>query len=218
MIETLRKPQLAKHLTAEISQHNSIKSAAYNVHEIASKPIFQSVHREVSRLRMAQCRIYSNKTEDIALDDRWMLPKGNSAICFSHDMATNTAVWANARARTVERPLEEFWAERFLIPDGLAPSTHRKQQSKDIIESGKFSMEGLELLAPAFGDEQLGLGRDYAKAMQAATLSVLLSNFEIQLCDPEATDAVITPMREAAYGAVRPLEGIAVRIRKRKAY
>ena len=39
--------------------------------------------------------------------------------------------------------------------------------------------------------------------------------FELELCDPEATDEAMPPLGEMAYGAVKPVEKIAVRLRKR---
>lgn len=78
-------------------------------------------------------------------------------------------------------------------------------------------MEGLAPLDQMFyGNDDLYLGREYIKAVQAATLAVFLTEFEMQLCDPEALDATIPLVDESAYGAVEPLEKVAVRIRKRK--
>jgi hypothetical protein len=214
MIEILRIPHLVKLVTTEVSQHSSTGSATHNVSKIASMAIFDSIHQEIGRLRMAQCDTHTLE-KDVVLNGRWTLPKGCTAISFSRDIAMNTSAWGSTRPRTVERPLEEFWAERFLIPDNQASKTRSRQQSNESIEIGKFNMDGLELLVPAIDEQQPALGNEYAKAMQAATLSVLLSEFEMQLCDSQATDAAINPIRKEAFGAVRPLDRIAVRIRKR---
>jgi hypothetical protein len=215
MIEVLRKPQLAKHVTTEVSRHTSTGSATHDVDSVADTPIFQSIYQEIRRLHMAQCRTYT-LGNDVTLDERWALPKGCTAVSFSRDIAINTDAWATARPRTVERPLDTFWAERFLIPDKDALRTSGRRQSKESIGTGNFNNDGLESLVANFDKKpQPSLGSDFAKAMQAATLCVLLSLFEMQLCDPEATDAAITPVRKEAFGAVRPLDRIAVRIRKR---
>jgi hypothetical protein len=215
IIEILRKPQLAKQIVTEISRHTSTGSATPNIDRVASTPIFQSISHESARLHMAHCRTYILE-KDMALDERWTLPKGCTTISFSRDIAMNSDVWAHARPRTVERPLGEFWAERFLIPDKNVSKASGKKQSKEDIETGNCSIDGLESLVVDFGDEQQpALGSEFVRAMQAATLSVLLSEFEMQLCDPQATDAAVNPIRKEAYGAVRPLDRIAVRIRKR---
>ena len=158
---------------------------------------------------MAQYMIYPAKAHDILLDREYILPKGRSPIAFSHDIALDNKSWAKARPRTVERPLEEFWGGRFLIPD--------KPKKRGGFESGEFSLEGLDLLAPAFrGHQNVGLGSEYAQTIQTATLIVLLNEWEIQLCDPEFTDAVMPTMSDKAFGSVMPLQPVAVRIRKRK--
>jgi len=48
-------------------------------------------------------------------------------------------------------------------------------------------------------------------------LAVLLSEFEFELCDPDAADAAMPQLREVAFGIMQPQEILTVRIRKRKA-
>jgi hypothetical protein len=209
LIEVLRNPELAKQMVDIVSKSRSKNTDVYGVAEIATLPLTKSLCHETSRLRMAQYMIYPSKAHNILLDREYILPKGSKPIVFSHDVALDSKSWKIARPRTVEKPLEEFWAGRFLIPD--------KSKKRGSPESGEFSLEGLDLLAPAFGGHQnIGLGREYAQVIQTATLAVLLNEWEIQLCDPEATDAIMPTMREKAFGAVRPLEPITVRIRKRR--
>ena len=219
MIEILRKPHLAEHLASIITEYRVPKLGAYDVNGIAALPLMKSLQEEISRLRVAQYIAYTNDTSDITLDQQSILPKGCTAISFSQDFALNAELWASARPRIVERPLEEFWAERFLLPENRNPKVPSKQRkSKDSIEIGQFSMKGLEQLAPAFGNEHaIGLGRGYTEAMQTATLAVLLSEFEFELCDPDAADAAMPQLREVAFGIVQPQEIVTVRIRKRKA-
>ncbi|CAA9961296.1 Cytochrome P450 [Pyrenophora teres f. maculata] len=219
LIEILRKPDLAEYLTSIITEYRSPKLGTYDVNGIATLPLMKSLQEEISRLRVAQYMAYNNDSSDIVLDKRSILPKGCTAIAFSQDLALNAELWTSARPRVVEKPLEEFWAERFLVPGNQNTKVSSKQRkSKDGIETGQFSMEGLEQLAPAFGNEHaIGLGREYTEAMQTATLAVLLSEFEFELCDPDATDAAMPQLREVAFGTVRPQEGVTVRIRKRRA-
>ncbi|RMZ70713.1 cytochrome p450 [Pyrenophora seminiperda CCB06] len=219
LIEILRKPHLAEHLTSIITEYRSPNQGTYDVNGIAALPLMRSLKEEISRLRVAQYMAYTNESSDIVLGQRSVLPKGHTAIAFSQDFALNAKLWTSARPRVVEKPLEEFWAERFLVPDNNRNTkvSSKQQKGKDSIETGKFSMEGLEQLAPAFGNEHaIGLGREYTEAMQTATLAVLLSEFEFELCDPSATDAAMPALREAAFGTVRPQEAVTVRIRKRK--
>jgi hypothetical protein len=217
IIEILRKPYLVERITAIVSERRSSEATAYDVNGVAASPLVQSLQAEVSRLRVAQYMTCANEFAEVSVSSQWKLPKACNTISFSHDIALDTKAWANARPRTVERPLGEFWPERFLIPDDNGPKARGQRKSGNGVESGRFDAQNLELLAPVFYDRQsFGLGSDYTKIMQAATLAVLMSEFEIQLCDPEATDAAMPALQESAFGQLRPRERIAVRIRKRR--
>ncbi|CAO2651892.1 Nn.00g001750.m01.CDS01 [Neocucurbitaria sp. VM-36] len=217
IVEVLRQPQLGKHLTAEISQQYLPQSKEYDVTSIMNTPLIQSIHTEVRRLRVNTVTARTNEVDAFKLDEQWSLPKGTTVILFSQDVSLHPKFWAKARSPTAERPLEEFWAERFLIANRAIPSSKKEKQTKDKVETGSFSMEGLEPVELVLDDNDgLSLGHEYMKAMQAATLAVFLTEFEIQLCDSDAVDAAVPPVREAAYGTVKPLDDVAVRIRKRK--
>jgi hypothetical protein len=146
------------------------------------------------------------------LDDHWVIPRDTSIIALSHDLALSAEAWAKARSRTVERPLEEFWPERYLL--------HKRAGSKSVLHSAQsgvsFSLVGLEPLnmGLGFGGQPI-LGSEHARAIHAATLAVLLNEFEIQLCDAELFDAVLPPARELAFGMLKPLDKVDVRIKKR---
>jgi len=216
LIEVLRKPSLTKHLANEIPQYYSARSAEYDVAGLASMPLLQSIHKEIERLRVAFYLVQEVAIDDCRLDSQWKLPKNASAVAFSHDVAMNTAEWAKARPRTVERPLEEFWAERFLILDRTTSHPRKDQPKSEKVETGRFSMHGIEHLDLASSsDHYASLGQDFAKAVQTATLAIFLTEFELQLCDLEAVDAAMPPVRETAFGEVRVLDKVAVRIRKR---
>ncbi|KAI4952608.1 hypothetical protein J4E91_003080 [Alternaria rosae] len=217
MIELLRKPYLAGHVTDIASEHKPTKAATCDVNGIIARPLYQSLQAEVSRLRIAQYMICTNPTAKVAVDSEWTLPKESNAISFSQDYALNTKVWANAPPHAVSKPLEEFWAERFLAPSKDASKAQGQRKGRDSGKETRFDAQNLELLVPAVGDKQaFGLASDYIKAMQAVTLTVLLSEFEMQLCDPDLIDAAMPELRESAFGQVRPKDKIAVRIRKRR--
>ncbi|RYN39106.1 hypothetical protein AA0112_g3732 [Alternaria arborescens] len=217
IIEVLRKPYLAERITTIVSERQSSKMTTYDVNGVAALPLVQSLQAEISRLRVAQYMTCANEFAEVSIGSQWKLPKACNTISFSHDIALDTKAWANARPRTVEKPLDEFWPERFLIPDDNGPKARGQRKSGTRVENGRFDAQNLELLAPIFYDRQsFGIASDYTRAIQAATLAVVMSEFEVQLCDPEATDAAMPVLRESAFGQIRPQERIAVRIRKRK--
>ena len=218
LIEVLRNPQLHKHLAATINQNYSPQSREYDVKRITDTPLMQSLQAEIRRLRVSTVTTRTSEIDTVQLDEQWMLPKDITVLLFSQDISLHRGLWAKARPGSVSRPLSEFWAERFLISNRAKSSLKsERKQTKDNIETGSFSMEALEPLDLVFDSvDHLGLGRDYLGAVQAATLAVFLTEFELQLCDPEAVDGAVPPVGEVAFGMGEPLEKVAVRIRQRK--
>jgi cytochrome P450 len=217
IIETLRNPSLTKHLTKELSKHCVPSSDSFDTAALTAMPIIQSMHAEIGRLRVATRVVRTNEVPNFKLDDKWMIPKGMSVMIFSHDLALNTQLWAKVRPQTVERPLEDFWAERFLIPDKPTNSERRTTMKEEKIGTGRFSMEGVEALHTTFGGGQhLCPGQYLARAIQASTLAVLLCEYEIQLSDPDDVELILPRVKELAYGTVTPLDKIRIRIRKRE--
>jgi hypothetical protein len=211
IIEVLRNPVLVKHLKSELLRYYNPESGSYNIEAITNLPIVESIYAEIARLRTATRTIRTNEGGNLKLDDTWTLPRGMSAIMFSQDLGLNSEHWKKAQPHTVTHPLEEFWAERFLIAD-KSTSMRTSKRRKDDIATGTFSLSGLASLHLPFGDGLFSL----AKICQAAILAVLLTEFDIQLCDLDDVEQVLPPLREVAYGTVKPLDKIAVRIRKRK--
>jgi cytochrome P450 len=212
LLEVLRAPALAEQLSAATARHCPPSSSTYSIPDLVKIPLLASLHTEVKRLRTSTAAVRKNDSSETKLDSHWTLPRGTPALYFSHDISLDTDRWAKARPRAVDKPLEEFWAERFLVPDGKASRSKRLNGTT----SGSFSVEGLETLTAVFDDgASTCAGSEFAMAMQTATLAVVLNEFEVQLCEPERAKAVIPPVRERSYGAVKPLDKIEVRVRKR---
>jgi hypothetical protein len=202
-LEVVHNPALVRSLTASIDRFCSSRDAVHNMAGISELPLIQSLQAEIKRLHTATLEVYHSQIENFALDKDWTVRKGIPIVLFSHDLAMNTKAWETTQPRSVQRPLEEFWAERFLQPNKL----ERKPGKRDGI-----------YMAPALlleNGSHSSLGREYMEAIQTATLAALLNEFEIQPCEPETFDAVVPPLREAAFGMLKPLENVAVRIRKR---
>jgi cytochrome P450 len=210
VLEIARRRQLAEQLTASISRHSLSKSATYNIRDITELGLMKSLLAETVRLRTAAIEVHKSQ-QDLRLSNEWTVPKDNPIITLWHDVALNTKAWGKARSRTIEQPLENFWPERFLLYDHKgsrsAPTTSQSSSS--------FSMDGLESLHIRAGSgHQPLLGSEYASMMHAATLAILLNEFEVQLCEDEYFDAVLPPARELSFGMLQPLDKVALRIRK----
>ena len=217
MVEILLKPDLAKYMKTEIANHYSSHSARPDLSGLTRMPMLQSIETEVERLRIAKYIIRHVDVDDCRIDDLWLIPRGSFTMSFSRDIGLNTSIWADAQPHSVQRPLKEFWAERFLHEEKSVKAHHDKQKGHGI-SSKSFGLDGLEPIVLALrGVRYARLGQDYSQAIQAATLAVLLTEFELHLSDPGALDSAPPPGEGTAYGMVKFLDKVAVRIRKRTA-
>lgn len=213
LLEVLRRPELAQGLASEINHYSPSQGATYNVHAVISSPIVQSIFSETVRLRMASIVTHTTK-ERLQLDDFWVAPKDTRILIFPHHLSLSTAAWTRARSGSVEKPLDEYWPERFLVTNRTGSEARQIQRKHAAAPS--FSMNGLEILNINMGSNvHPFLGSQCSQAIHAATLAVLFSNFEPQLCDPRLFDEVVPLPRDIAFGMLKPLDKIALRIRKR---
>lgn len=216
LAELLRRPQLAKGLITSLDRYSPSQGAAYNIAAVADMPLVDSLLAETARLRVASVSVHI-ESKSLAIDDHWTVPQGIPVLMFSHDISLDAEAWTKARSQTTETSLEQYWAERFLITDRSGSKANQRGQRHDT-SSRSFSMEGLESLNVNLGNGQSQLlGHGYLRILHAASLAVLLNEFELQICDPDLFDAAVPPVRESAFGNLKPLEKVAVRIRKRSA-
>lgn len=198
-------------MTRTIAQHFSSITHKYDVLGLVEEPFIKSLRTEVRRLRTAKLVARTNQIEGFPLDKYWSLPKGATVAMFSHDIALNTDAWRRAQPRHVERPLEEFWAERFTKPG--QKSRYKKSAGAEL--SGSDAGDFGDLITQLTACDHFP-GSRFISAMQTATLTVLFAEFEIQLSDTDELDAILPPTHDFAFGTIKPLEKVAVRIRKRR--
>ncbi|KAH7068193.1 cytochrome P450 [Paraphoma chrysanthemicola] len=213
MLEIMRREQLAKQLATSVTRYSPSQGATWNIYDLTNIPIMDSLLAESFRLRTAMVVAHIDH-QNLQLDEHWTVPRDTPAILLSQDVALNTKAWAEIRPQTVEKSLDLYWAERYLVPNRAASKASQRGQRNDVGGTA-FSMEGLEHLNVGFSQQYL-LGHDYFRTMHAATLAILFNEFELQLCDPELFDELLPPGRAVAFGTLKPMEQIEVRIRKRK--
>ncbi|KAH7092141.1 cytochrome P450 [Paraphoma chrysanthemicola] len=212
-LEVMRREQLAKQLATSITRYSPSQGATWNIYDLTNIPIMDSLLAESFRLRTATTVAHIDY-QSLQLDEHWTVPRKTPAILLSQDVALNTKAWAESRPRTVEKSLDTYWAERFLVPSRAASKANQRGQRNDVGGTA-FSIEGLEHLNIGCTQRYL-LGHDYFRTMHAATLAILFNEFELQLCDPELFDELLPPVRGVAFGILKPIEQVEVRIRKRK--
>lgn len=217
-VHVLLDPTLRDHLTSDFAQHRNANSGSFDTGAINNIPVMQSIQTEIGRLRIGTV-VARTSTADVALDDTWTVPKGQSVTIFNHDISHNTEMWEKLRPQALAKPLSEFFAERFLVPSKSASAPNsgsEKKIERSDMWAGKYSTDGLSSLLLTFGGGQsLCPGRFYVKAIQAGTLAVLLSEFEIEFVNSGATERALPPPMQLAYGPIKPLEKISLRIRRR---
>lgn len=213
-LEVLRKPQLSNSMTQQLSHYRPSQGATYNILGISRIPLIQSIQAEVTRLRIMKAMVRLNSPKSFAIDGQWTIPSGSSVLAFSSDVALNTECWSKARQETTIQPLEQFWAERFFISGKTAKKLQLNNQQPMLGEkiSSTAGLEGLLMIGSEHPQRHLGL--EFLSQTFAATLAILFGEFELQLCDPEAFDAATPPTGDVAYGTSRPLDAVAIRIRK----
>lgn len=181
---------------------------------IAENPLVQSIRTEVERLRTAPIAVRLGDSSQFKLSEQWSIPPNTAILTFPHDFSFNADAWEKARPGISKTPLEEFSADRFLVSEKIATKLNLKG-TRDPSSSKMFSTDGLESLLIGTGEHpHNSLGPDYIKTMYAATLAVMFTEFEIQV-DPEVFDAARPPIGEVAYGTIKPLGPVPIRIKKR---
>lgn len=131
----------------------------------------------------------------------WAFPKGEAVGCSSSIEAMDRSIWSTGE--NDEHPLEEFWAERFMVyPDleGSGPIKRPRKAKSSAKSDGKlgqngdtkhettehskpqFSLEGLSSTwIPYGGGVRLCPGRHFAKQEMITSMALWLSAYDIEL-------------------------------------
>lgn len=120
----------------------------------------------------------------------------------------NQDAWA-ARPHTLTRPLEEFWAYRFLEPsDGNEDFTAPPR------DAARFSLHGLEgCWLPFGGGQRMCPGRHFAKNEILGTFALLFTRYDLQLIDSNQAKVVKPDHRRVLLVGLPPSSKVSVRLR-----
>ena len=224
IFEVFKRPYLLSRVrdiaqAAYDSRHRDSESIA-----LGKNPLLQSIFAEVTRLRVvgiiARCAVGG----DFQLGE-WIIPKGSFLGLPSYAGAMNKDVW-NAGTDNDPHPLDEFWAERFLVypndPDSGALRRDRRPSTTPVSATGGeasnepvFSLKGpKEVYTPFAGGSALCPGRHFARQEVVCTLARLVLQYDIELQVPEHWE----PRMDPAFfptGTLPPLDKLPFRIRRR---
>ncbi|KAF3055561.1 Cholesterol 7-alpha-monooxygenase [Daldinia childiae] len=213
--EVLRDPDLQMRLMKEISECKTTNgeddTTGFDMKKLTNQPLLQSTYAEVLRLYVAVAISRIAGYEDIKIDD-YMIPQDSLIMTYSRAMALDTDAWIRA-GRTLNKPLDEFDAERFLVDSGwtrpgLTPAVVIKDDGKR-----RFSTDGLlGLWVPYGGGDHMCPGRHLAKQQMLVTFALLLSEFDIEI----SATKVEPDMRFAPFGSLPPKNMTGFRIRRKQ--
>jgi len=157
----------------------------------------------------------------------WSIPEGTCLGLPSGAGAMNKEVW-NAGTNEDPHPLNEFWADRFLVysndpqsgplrKDRLPAEISSSMIEGESLEEPRFSLKGLkDVYTPFGGGLSICPGRHFARQEVLSTLARLVLHYDIELDVPEAWEPRMDP---AFYptGTLPPLDKVPFRIRRRTA-
>ncbi|KAB2110774.1 hypothetical protein AG0111_0g2155 [Alternaria gaisen] len=203
--ETLRDPSLHRRVLDEIRNGVNEETQGYNFMQLSARPLLQSLHAETTRMYSSNLAVREVTAPTYMLDEKYTIPKGTEVYLSHKYNGQFTPGWKAARPQATAKPLDTFWAERYLV-SGSGNDDKR----------GKFSDAGLSGNWTSFGGgEHKCPGRHFARNIGIVTLAIFMGEFEIEVVDMEGARALDPGNKKKAFGTMRPKQKIAARIRKR---
>ncbi|USP79503.1 hypothetical protein yc1106_06777 [Curvularia clavata] len=205
LFETLRDPEVHAQVLSEIQTYSTEGPAKYNFMQLTTRPLLQSLHAESTRMYSSNLTVRQVVSPVYNLDDKYTITKGTQVFIANKMNGQFTPGWARVRPEALARPLDVFWAERFVIGGGKGDE-----------KRGRFSDAGLAGCWTSFGGgEHKCPGRHFARNITIVTLAVLMGEYETELVDVDTANKMVPGPNDTAFGTVRPKGKIAARIRRR---
>jgi cytochrome P450 len=221
LIEIYADPSLLPRVEAHVKRAQLPRGAdtpelvRFDVDKLCKSPLLQSIYAETLRLRVA---LLINRTpvhSDFELGG-WRFRKGRMIAMSTFTAGTNEAVW-NTGSKGDYHPLEEFWADRFLVPV-KTQGEMEKHGVGDGDAPREFSTTGLSgAWIPYGGGPFMCPGRHFAKQEMLGSFALFFSCFEVELMLGQDRK-IRTPgpdMKFFGLGALPPKEKVPYRIRRR---
>jgi len=190
VIEVYNDAELLERVQAELSNAiirpetgESRLPFRFDLDAITASPLLQSVYAEVLRMYVSLFHNRSPVEGDYSLGPYKF--KQGDLVCVSTNVASNYSRAWDGRTDNGRHPLNEFWAERFLVPDKKDDNGNNDGTLK------KFSTEGLEGAWMPYGSGALMYpGRSLAWPEMMGGVAVFDSYFEMRVLKgvPRAND------------------------------
>ncbi|KAH7397302.1 cytochrome P450 [Pyrenochaeta sp. MPI-SDFR-AT-0127] len=201
--EAIRDRTLHERILAEVANHHDLQSS-YEFMKLTTEycPLLQSMHAETTRYYSSNLTVREVVAGKFALDAKYTIGKGTTVFIPNKFAGQFTPAWALARPKAVNRPLDEFWAERYIVKE-----TGKRERFSDVGLGGNWTSFG--------GGEHKCPGRHFARNIAIVTLVVLMGEFECDIKDLEGAKKLDPPLKKFAFGTMRPKGKVAARIRRR---
>ena len=233
LLELVRDSSLLSRVRNEVESafipSSDPRELQFDITKLCSGPLLQSIYAETLRLRVALIVTRTPERSDYKLGN-WIFPRNELIAISSRDAGLNEEIWNTGTAED-PHPLDEFWADRFLIyPDDpnsgplKKPGSAQNEKSLNTPasstgripqETPTFSLEGLSgAWIPYGGGQRMCPGRHFAKQEMIASFALLCTAYDIELL----TEKDFKPEVDMTYflsGGLPPKGKIPFRIRRK---
>ena len=203
MFEALKDPKIFNLVSAEIKSHYDTKTYTDDIMQLTVRPILQSLHAETCRFYASNVTVRVVTAPTFALDDKYTIKKDTTVFIYNKFTGQFIPGWNEARPQATSKPLDVFWAERFLISgDG------KRERFSDAGLSGCWTVFG--------GGDHRCPGKQFSQVIGVATLIAFLGEYDCRLVDLQAAQNATPSVRATAFGKMVPTSIISARLCKRR--
>ncbi|KAH6693551.1 cytochrome P450 [Plectosphaerella plurivora] len=225
ILETLQRPGLLERVRAEIAPFVTFPpdggTPDIDIEGLCQQPLIQSIYAEVLRVHVSMILARLPQKHGFSIGG-WQLAKDDLIMASSYQTARAASVW-NPGTPEKPHPLDDFWAERFIV-DPNDPSSgpvlpHLRPDESRVDQAEKptrpyFSMDGTAgSWLPYGGGARMCPGRHFAKREIIMGMAMFLTAFDVEL---EPRDSWIEhDMEYFMFGVMHPKGPVPARLRRR---
>ncbi|XXH01840.1 hypothetical protein Hte_008202 [Hypoxylon texense] len=213
IFEALKDQDLQQRMIAEIQTclPPDAPDVGRNIASLMDQPLLQSAYAETLRLRVAIALPRTCEHSDFNLSGH-RIKKDKLLIVLTWPVPEDEAAWVQSGRPPSKKGVDEFWADRYLIPK---QTTKDGNCGKDGSSNYEFSLRGLSgRFMPYGGGQHLCPGRHYAKSQLIGTLAFFFSQYELELLQPTQSNKVQPDMRWFPSGSLPPNRRVPFRIKR----